>query len=524
MQGPRRPMLDAHLRRVAAVGIAVSLAACTTVYRAKFTPPDQPKAVEADAPFLKCHMRDGSVFVLEAQWRIDAEARRIDARGIHYDASRAVVDRGTYHLSLDEVALFETNRPEQFIDEGIVVLAVLTAASVAVTVYCATNPKACFGSCPTFYAFDGEHDSLQAEGFSASVARALEATDVDAMWTARPRGTAFEVRMTNDALETHAVDSVRLLAAPRPPGGRVLRAGDVFYRATSFAAPTLCVSEGGDCRELVSVTDGREYKSGADPHDLATRETIDLRFDAPEEGHRGLLLVARNSLMNTFLFYQALAYMGRSAGEWVSTLERAGPGGAGAFRGLGGELGGIAVEVETGPGEWRKAGVWDEVGPIALEAQVVPLPADLPEGPVHVRLTATRGYWRIEQAALVLLGEAVVPEALAPVAVLRDGATRPDALAKLRPGGDHLVTGPRDEWLLRFELPAGDEELFLESRGYYYEWMRPAWLAEEDAGELARFAFDSRRELRRLAPKYKRLEPDMDRVFWQSRLGAERLR
>jgi len=72
--------------------------------------------------------------------------------------------------------------------------------------------------------------------------------------------------------------------------------------------------------------------------------------------------------MNTFLFYQALAYMGRSAGEWVSTLERAGPGGAGAFRGLGGALGGIAVEVETGPGEWRKAGVWDEVGPIALEA------------------------------------------------------------------------------------------------------------------------------------------------------------
>jgi hypothetical protein len=126
-------MLAARLRRVAAAGIAVSLAACTTVYRAKFTPPDQPKAVEADAPFLKCHMKDGSVYVLEAQWRIDAEAKRIDARGIHYDASRAVVDRATYHLSIDDVVLFETNRPEQFIDEGIVVLAVLTGASLAIT-------------------------------------------------------------------------------------------------------------------------------------------------------------------------------------------------------------------------------------------------------------------------------------------------------------------------------------------------------------------------------------------------------
>jgi hypothetical protein len=517
-------MIAARLRRVAAAGIAVSLAACTTVYRAKFTPPEQAKAVEPDAPFLKCHMKDGSVYVLEAQWRIDAEAKRIDARGIHYDASRAVVDRATYHLSIDEVALFETNRPEQFIDEGIVVLAVLTIASIAVTGYCLSNPKACFGSCPTFYAFDGERESLQAEGFSASVARALEATDVDAMWTARPRGTAFDVRMTNDALETHAVDSVRLLAAPRPHGGRVLRDGDVFYRATSLAAPTACTSDSGDCRDLVATTDGREYKSDADPHDLATRETIDLRFDSPAEGRRGLLLVARNSLMNTFLFYQALAYMGRSAGQWVSTLERAGAGGAGAFRGLGSALGGIKVEVETAPGEWRGAGVWDEVGPIALEAQVVALPEDLPPGAVHARLTATRGYWRIEQAALAVLGDAVVPVPLAPVAVLRDSVSRPDALAKLRPGGEHLVTGPRDEWLMRFELPAGDQELFLESRGYYYEWMRPSWLEEEDAGELARFAFDSRRELRRLAPKYKRLEPDMDRVFWQSRLGAERLR
>jgi hypothetical protein len=78
--------------------------------------------------------------------------------------------------------------------------------------------------------------------------------------------------------------------------------------------------------------------------------------------------------------------------------------------------------------------------------------------------------------------------------------------------------------VLRFELPAGDPELFLESRGYYYEWMRPSWLAEEDLGELARLAFDSRRELKRLAPRYKRLEPDMDRVFWNSRLGAERRR
>ena len=117
-----------------------------------------------------------------------------------------------------------------------------------------------------------------------------------------------------------------------------------------------------------------------------------------------------------------------------------------------------------------------------------------------------------------------MPAPLEPVQVSRDGVPDAGALAKLRPGGEHLVTGPGDAWLLRFELPSADVELFLESRGYYYEWMRPAWLDEEDAGELARFAFDGRRELRRLAPKYKRVEPEMDRLFWGSRLGAARKR
>src|SRR5580704_9078747 len=153
--------------------------------------------------------------------------------------------------------------------------------------------------------------------------------------------------MTNDALETHAIDSVRLLAAPRPPGGRVLRAGAKLYAATSLEPPASCASAEGDCLPFVRETDGREYKSGADGRDLATRETIDLVFDAEPAAarRRGLLVVARNSLMNTFLFYQALAYMGRSAGEWIAELERRGADGADGFRPLSGILGGIRVEV-----------------------------------------------------------------------------------------------------------------------------------------------------------------------------------
>jgi hypothetical protein len=37
-------------------------------------------------------------------------------------------------------------------------------------------------------------------------------------------------------------------------------------------------------------------------------------------------VVGRNSLLNTFLFYQALAYMGLEAGDWIRKLERGGAG------------------------------------------------------------------------------------------------------------------------------------------------------------------------------------------------------
>lgn len=120
--------------------------------------------------------------------------------------------------------------------------------------------------------------------------------------------------MTNDALETHMVDRVRVIAVPRPNGARVLRAGDAYYPALRMAAPTSCVSASGDCLADVVRADSREYASLAGERDLAEKETIELDLPA-SSGARGLLVGARNTLLNTFLFYQGLAYMGRSAGS-----------------------------------------------------------------------------------------------------------------------------------------------------------------------------------------------------------------
>jgi hypothetical protein len=131
----------------------------------------------------------------------------------------------------------------------------------------------------------------------------------------------------------------------------------------------------------------------------------------------------------------------------------------------------------------------------------------------------TAGNWKLDHVGLAELDAPIAPAFLDPVAVFQDGKADEPALAQLKDPRAHLVTYPRDAYTIRFELPLGDQELFLESRGYYYEWIRKSWLADESSWDLMRMLLDPEGAMRRLAPAYKRIEGDMERVFWQSRVG-----
>jgi hypothetical protein len=510
------------IRVVAALALTVAaLGACTRVWQARFVRPAPPIELDPEAAFVKCHMPDGGVYVFD-HWAL-TDKRWISGTATQYGPTHEIVRRGEASLDLAEVALIETNRPQEIVNVGHVTVGVISVAAVAMGINCASSPKSCFGSCPTFYAPDGAKTTLQAEGFSASIARALEATDVDALASDGVAGGSYELRMTNEAYETHFVDSVEILSLPRAPGRQVVRAGDRFLDAGAARAPARCRGAGGDCRDLVAEKDGRELHSSVDAKDLAAPETVELAFD-DVGGRRGVLLSARNSLVNTFLYYQLLAFMGRSANDWLLTLERAGPRGGRFLQELSDPLAHIVVSAADEAGRWREAGAFSEVGPIATDTEVVPLPgAGVAGRPLRVELRMARGSFRLDRAALVPLGEEVAPRVVAPARVRRlakDGAAAdaPAALAALAPGGEHLVTYPGDAYQIGFELPPGAQQLFLRSRGYYYEWMRKEWLADENPDEVRRFFEAPRDAFRRWAPAFARKEPEAERAFWTSRL------
>lgn len=448
--------------------------------------------------------------------------RRWPHRGGHGDALLAFADRtglGAFSIAVDEVALFETNRAESVSSAGASVLAIMSVVSGAVAVYCVANPKSCFGSCPTFYLEhrDGGGSRPAAEGFSASIARALEARDVDALGPSRAGARSLVLTMRNEAFETQAVRSVRLLAAERDAGGRVLASPDGrFYAASEPIPPEVCRAPEGDCLAAVLAPDGEERTSPADTRDLATRESVELEF-GPVEGAAGLLVGARQTLLSTHLFYQTMAYFGSRAGEFLATLERGGPAAASRAMGMARLLGGIDAEVAEGEGPWRPIGAFDEAGPIAGDVWLLPFEAA--GGPVRVRLRLAKGHWRLDQVALVRRGSAVAPLRLEPLSVERDGTPDARALGLLRHPGRHLVTLPGDVYEIVFPLPESRHgfELFLESEGYYYEWMREPWLAEEDATMAALVIADPAEALRRMAGSFKGHEADLERAFWASR-------
>jgi hypothetical protein len=513
-------------RLLTAAVLAVSVTGCSAfeqVRRETVTPDslrtlsgNQVAPLDRASPYLKVHMQNGNVYVLHS-WTVQRDPGQLLGEGVQYRADRVRLREGPWALGLDSVAIMETNRLTS--SGAAAALTVITGVSAAVTAACIANPKACFGSCPTFYVSGEDGLQLRAEGFSASIAPSLEATDVDALFRAAGAGDRFAVEMRNEALETHVVRHVDLLAAPREPGHRVFAALDgSFWASPRLWSPTAATGPEGGCLVPLSQADGIERCSVADPVYLGAKETIELEFEGVPEGPRGLVVGCRQTLLSTYLLYQTFAYMGSDVARWLALMGRK----RAASRDLpiAKAIGGIEVAVRDAKGRWRVAGEIAEHGPLALDYHLVPLGQPRrPSATTRVRLRLTKGNWRIDYVALASLSQPVEPIRIAPGSVRKDGLVDARACAALRDSAEVLTTLPGDVYTLEYQLPdvAPDYELFLESRGYYLEWVRKEWIAEGNPRLLAQILRDPQTALRRLAPEFKQAEAQMEDSFWRSR-------
>ncbi len=475
------------------------------------------KTVDGAKPFIKLHMRDGTVYIF-SRWSVTAQQDTIFGQGIYRDINRENSLEGNFRIPITSIALIETNRISE--NPATIGLGIVTGISIAVTIACITNPKACFGSCPTFYVYDGNEFILQAEGFSASIAPSLEATDVDALYRAKPNGSILPIRLTNEALETHVIRFANVLAIPRPDNGRVFQTpSGEFIQATKIIEPLFCRAPEGDCTNALREFDADERFSKTDSSDLCSKESIELVFDASKISDAALVIGCRQTLLTTFLLYQAFGYMGTRVGEILSQIDRGDSVLQSQIMQFGMFLGGIEVLIENKEGQWSRVGEIGETGPIATDVVALPLPRNQNSGQIKLRLLMTKGMWRINYVALASVEKKVEPLRIKPIYVTKDDLLDTSATKCLRDNVRPLVTLPGDVYTIVYQLPEEYEkyELFLESRGYYLEWMRKEWLQEENPARVIQLLTNTRQFVKDLSPKFKQIESTMEESFWRSR-------
>jgi hypothetical protein len=516
---------------LAFVIIAVSIFSCryyiSHTFRKNYTDFNAFLHEEGDTvSFFKVHFKNGDVCVME-KWSLNPRKDSLLGQGELFDFNRSQKKQGLLAFAIEDIAIVETNQIEAIENrdnDRIAGLTLITVINVGMGLFCAFNPKACFGSCPTFYLpGDDFLHSSRAEGFSSSISPVLERGDIDALNYSSSSGNV-KITMKNEALETHCINQLGVYAVPRGKDERVFQDKDsIFYVCTPPASCLRAKVEQEDVKELLFDVDDYEYFSPADSHELSTKEEIILEFPFEGKGAPGLVINFRQSLLTTFLLYSGLSYMGDEVGDFFATLERkeavrkrlANP-----FK----RLGKIRLYYwNEGEDCWVFFEELYETGPIAKNLQVAPLPeVNSYPGKLKVKIEMSKGLWRVDYAGLVTVKRQVAPYFATPQSVtIVDGSGSVDRV--VADDDQYLISFPGNEFRFDFSFPptSGDQdfELFLYSKGYYIEWMREEWLAGKNIPKLTKMLRNDPQTWQDLAKEYKTLESEMEETFWNSKFS-----
>lgn len=459
-------------------------------------PPPEPVAVDAS---LRVHLADGGVALFRTGADVGPEA--VEGEGVRYDITRRDSARVS-RVSMDSVLGIESFRREReegktiLVSAGATIGMTVVAVGGLVAIACAVDPK-CFGSCPTIYTETEGGEVLEAELFSYSIAPLLEGRDVDVVG-ARAREGVVRLHVRNEAMETHSINHLQLLEVEHAVEERVVPDHHGIPLAFRDPVPPSSAEAGGG-RDVVAdviAEDGRAFASTAERLASASPgrldETIELAFRYPEGDSAALVLRARNSLLNTVLFYDMmLGAAGARALDWMADdLQRIGD----AVR-----LGrwwsrrmGLHVDVWDGAA-WVQAARLPDTGPIAWTDVAVPIPlrGPPPDGDriLRVRLRFPTDGWRIDRIALASFHRPD-PRRIDVSDVLHAGEpARGSVLSAIAdPDADYLQTVAGDAFTVEFDVGPDPEEgrrtFLLSSQGYYTEWVRPAWIREAGRGDV----------------------------------------
>lgn len=469
-------------------------------------------ALHGNKVSLQGYYEDGSSIEFKKGWTVTDQSEILGMSRGRDELGRLTDSVFTKRqLGTEEIVLWRTSRKLKAEEQAILGGKFLAVATdLGVSLLCMTNPKICFGSCPTFY--QGESDHLfksDAEGFTNAILPSLEHADIDALPLLVAKGNP-SLTLKNEALETHNIKSVKLLTIPQISGTQVFHSvrNSFFRTSNGISVPTFY--EGEQLGDVI-FKDNQEWFVPSNEEDLAAKIELDINVQ-PEKGvNYGLVMTYRQSLMSTYLFYGTLEHMGGDYARRMVLMDQSPvqkhwllEGGIMQY------LGGIEVKNHKG----QRLGAFDETGPIAQNTQILPL-GEI-DGPLHLELT--QGLWRIDHIELVEIMEEVEAATHEVIQVDHIGNPSTSALLALNSSEEHLVSLPGENWVLHFAHVPVLSHAFVQSEGYYHEWSRTTWNDPGHPRELNSMLLHPRKYLKEEAAAYKIYENEMEPLFWESRV------
>jgi hypothetical protein len=180
-------------------------------------------------------------------------------------------------------------------------------------------------SCPFIYSWDGEKYVLDAEAIGVAWGKGLELTTCSILPSLKEEGR-IKIKITNERLETHYLNSLRLLAIPMEINTiPVLDNENIVWPVRKPEKPNAVIDHSG--RNVVHFIETKDQKYWSSDLESANikgnfEDYLDLKFALPWNAKKGLLIVnAINTELSNQVFAELYELLGNKTLHFINEVE-----------------------------------------------------------------------------------------------------------------------------------------------------------------------------------------------------------
>ena len=334
-------------------------------------------------------------------------------------------------------------------------------------------------SCPFIYSKTNQGYILEAEAFGTALGKALEFESSSLLPALTSADKTLQVRISNERLETHYINSVSLFAIPHPTQQQVIL--DTGNKPWSLSHPEKTIyavdHSGHTITELVSATDGQYWQS-----DLASTsftsplaDSIELQFTRPI-GCTGASLTIRaiNTEFGASVYQSIFRFLGEDALHFIQLMEND-PQIISLMKGW--------IQESALKISYWTSNRWQDADSILPEADAVAFDRlvhlTLPESPdtlMRIKLRSLPDVWKID--AVTIDWTPMQPLAMKPVPLISATGANNDNQTRQILAADHdytvLLPGDKLEMAFADHTTRNPDQVtyMIGVRGYLHEWLR----------------------------------------------------